>query len=43
MAKRGGKTKSSSNEQKSAKRRDPLSQSALIKNAKKHGGVGVLL
>jgi len=44
MAKKRGKTKSSRSKRKSStKRRDPLSQSNLTKNAKKHGGVGVLL
>jgi len=43
MAKKRGKTKNSRSKRKVTKRRDPLSQSNLTKNAKKHGGVGVLL
>jgi len=43
MAKKRGKTKSSNNKRKTTRRRDPLSQSTLTKNARKHGGVSVLL
>jgi len=43
MAKKKGKTKNTRSKRKATKRRDPMSQSALSANAKKHGGVGVLL
>jgi len=43
MVKKRGKTKGSSNKRKTTRRRDPLSPSSLAKNARKHGGVGVLL
>jgi len=44
MAKKRGKTRSNgSNKRRTTRRRDPLSQSNLTKNARKHGGVGVLL